>query len=237
MERLQSWHDDAHYIFLYEDIAFITRFLFFHFLLTDKQTHTSQGESYVFSACDNGALEPITQHNRVSKIIQLWRLNILKYFVIHQQGSCRTHVHCSTLVVPPLRRLRRGSSGYRKVSLATSETHLPYFVRILQLPAPLTSPESPSRPSPGRSCPQSGIWGSPCSRGRSGLGTARSPRQPWQFGAVTSNPTRGRGTTTLRRARGGTWHHPTSSGPRLGVPKLLSEALRLSRRGEKHPVQ
>lgn len=155
-------------------------FCFFHFLLTDKQTHTLQGESYVFSACDNGALEPITQHNRVSKIIRLRRLNILKYFVIRQQGSCRTHVHCSTLVVPPLRRLRRGSGGYRNVSLVTSETHLPYFVRILQLPAPLTNPEWNSRawPSPGRSCPQSGIWGSPCSRGRSGLGTVRSPRRP-----------------------------------------------------------
>lgn len=206
--------------FLYEEIAFVTRFLFFHFLLTDRQTHTSQGESYVFSPCDNGALEPITQHNRVSKIIQLRCLNILKYFVIRRQGSCRTHVHCSTLVVPPLRRLRRGSSGYGNVSLVTSETHLPYFVRILQLPAPLTSPERNSPPGllRGGAAPKAGFGEALAPREGAGWGRRGCPASRDNFGAVTSNPMQGRGTTTLRRAGGARGIAPRRAAPGWGSP-------------------
>lgn len=151
-ERLQCWHYEAHCV-LYEETEFVTHFLVFNFLLMDKQFHSLQVESYAFSACDNGVLELITQHNRISKVIQLWSLNILKYLVIHWQGSCQMQLHCSTLVVTPLSRLRWVSSGYRNISLVTSETHLWYFVQISELPALLTSPEqSPLLAFSWRSC-------------------------------------------------------------------------------------
>lgn len=166
---------EAHDV-LRQEIEFVTHFLFFHFLLTEKQTHSLQVERCASSACDSGVLELITQHNCISKTIQLWSLNILKYLVIHWQGSCRTPLHCRTLVVTLLSRLRRGSGAYGNISLVTSETRSWYFVRLPELPALLTHPQqSPLLAFSGRGCPQSGVWGSPCSCGGSGLGRARLP--------------------------------------------------------------